>query len=94
MSGDSSRSNAHQTKHIAFKTVKGVSVGAIAAVAGMLTGEILITSIFARSLKLPALDRFLKRDAALFGSAGAVIGGVFQFRDAVSRSRADGGREV
>jgi hypothetical protein len=94
MSGDSPRSDADQTKHIAFETVKGVCVGAIAAVAGMLTGEILIKSIFARSLKLPALDRALKRDAALFGGAGSVIGGALQFRDAVSRRRADSAREV
>jgi hypothetical protein len=91
---DNQQRDAISRKRIFFETVEGVSVGAIAAVAGVLTGEILMKSIFARTLRLPVLDAGLKRDAALFGCAGALVGGALRFQSAISNSRESGGREV
>jgi len=85
MQKDSSQSNGIDTNRMVFETVQGVGVGSIAAVAGMLTGEFLIASIFKRNL--PAFDKSLRKNAILWGIAGGIGGGAWQLREALLRDK-------
>lgn len=84
------QNNLPKRLHILFETVKGVAVGSIVAVSGALTGTVLVKSIFAGTLKLPDVDNALKEELALFGTVGALVGGVLRFQDARICSRETG----